>query len=278
MRIDSDAFGMDDVFRALSDPSRRSLLDSLNRRNGQTLRELCAGLAMARQSVSKHLAVLEGANLVTTLRRGREKLHFLNAAPINAIADRWINHYDRQRAEALADLKTALEQKPMTTTTNASQATEFVYKTYIKTTPEQLWQAITDPTFIRRYWGIELNSDWNVGSTITWEVEGVTIADPEQVVLVADPPRRLAYTWHTVTPEFGAAVGGSEEEVAAMAAERRSNVTFDIEPAGQLVKLTVTHRGFEPGSAILAGVTDGWPGILASLKTLLETGEPLTFE
>src|SRR5215210_6638535 len=124
---------MDEVFKALADPSRRRLLDSLNARNGQSLRQLCAGLDMARQSVSKHLAVLEAANLVTTLRRGREKLHFLNAAPINAIADRWINHYDRQRAEALADLKTALEQRPMTTTTQA-QTSEFVYTTYIKTT------------------------------------------------------------------------------------------------------------------------------------------------
>ena len=80
---------LDDVFKALGDPSRRVLLDSLNERNGQTLRELCARLDMARQSVSKHLAVLEAANLVTTLRRGREKLHYLNAAPINEIAERW---------------------------------------------------------------------------------------------------------------------------------------------------------------------------------------------
>jgi uncharacterized protein YndB with AHSA1/START domain/DNA-binding transcriptional ArsR family regulator len=269
-----DGAGMDEVFRALSDPSRRSLLDSLNRRNGQTQRELCAGLAMTRQSVSKHLAVLEAANLVTTLRRGREKHHFLNAAPINAIADRWINHYDRRRAEALADLKTALEQMTMTKT-SADPTTEFVYTTYIKTTPEQLWQALTDPVFTRRYWGVGLISDWKVGSTITWEVAGITVADPAQTVLVADVPRRLAFTWHTVTPEFGAAVGGSEEEVAAMAAEERSQVTFDLEPAGEKVKLTVTHAGFEPGSTILAGVSDGWPAVLASLKSLLETGEPL---
>ena len=87
---------MDDVFQALADPSRRRLLDRLNPRNGQTLRELCAGLDMARQSVSKHLAILEDANLVTTVRRGREKLHYLNAAPINEIAERWINRYDRR--------------------------------------------------------------------------------------------------------------------------------------------------------------------------------------
>src|SRR6188472_222543 len=125
---------LDDVFKALADVSRRLLLDRLNERNGQTLRELCSGLAMARQSVSKHLAVLEAANLVTTLRRGREKHHFLNAAPINAIADRWITHYDRRRVEALADLKRALEQTTMTTTTTAGPTTEFVYTTYIKTT------------------------------------------------------------------------------------------------------------------------------------------------
>jgi DNA-binding transcriptional ArsR family regulator/uncharacterized protein YndB with AHSA1/START domain len=273
-----DAFGMDDVFRALSDPSRRSLLDSLNRHNGQTLSELCTGLDMARQSVSKHLAVLEGANLVTTRRRGREKLHFLNAAPINAIADRWINHYDRPRAEALADLKTALESNPMTTTPTSNEATEFVYTTYIKTTPEQLWQALTEPAFTVRYWGVELTSDWKVGSAITWEYKGVTMADPAQTVLVADVNRRLTYAWHTITPEFGELIGSSPEEVAALAAEQRSKVSFEIEPMGELVKLTVTHGGFGPGSTILPGISEGWPTILASLKTLLETGEPLAFE
>ena len=100
---------LDDVFKALGDPSRRLLLDSLNERSGQTLGELCSRLDMARQSVSKHLAVLEAANLVTTVRRGREKLHYLNAAPINDIAERWITRYERDRVHALADLKRALE-------------------------------------------------------------------------------------------------------------------------------------------------------------------------
>src|SRR6516164_9257675 len=123
---------IDEVFKALADTSRRRLLDSLNARNGQTLRELCSGLTMARQSVSKHLAVLEAANLVTSVRQGREKLHYLNAAPVNEIAERWIDRYDRDRVRALADLKRALEDpvdKP-----------EFVYTTYIRTTPERLWQ------------------------------------------------------------------------------------------------------------------------------------------
>jgi DNA-binding transcriptional ArsR family regulator len=90
---------MDAVFKALADPSRRRLLDRLNKRNGQSLRELCDGLDMARQSVTKHLAVLEAAGVVTTMRRGREKLHFLDVAPINDIAERWMNRYDRERAE-----------------------------------------------------------------------------------------------------------------------------------------------------------------------------------
>jgi DNA-binding transcriptional ArsR family regulator/uncharacterized protein YndB with AHSA1/START domain len=269
---------MDDVFRALSDPSRRSLLDSLNRHNGQTLHELCAGLDMARQSVSKHLVILEEAHLVTTQRRGREKLHFLNAAPINAIADRWINHYDRRRAEALADLKTALESTPMTATETSKPATEFVYTTYIRTTPEQLWKALTDPAFTVRYWGVELTSDWEVGSPITWQYKTATMADPTQTVLVADVNRRLSYNWHAITPEFAELIGSSPEEADALRAEKRSNVTFDIEQIGDLVKLTVTHGGFETGSTILPGISEGWPTILASLKSLLETGEELKFE
>ena len=107
---------MDAVFRALADPGRRTLLDSLRTRNGQNLRELCAGLDMARQSVSKHLAILESAGLVTTVKHGREKLHYLNPAPISEIGERWISHYDRGRVDALADLKRALEEPTMSKT------------------------------------------------------------------------------------------------------------------------------------------------------------------
>ncbi|PZG08521.1 ArsR/SmtB family transcription factor [Nonomuraea aridisoli] len=257
---------MDEVFRALADPSRRRLLDSLNARNGQTLRELCSGLEMTRQSVSKHLAVLEAADLVTTVWRGREKLHYLNAMPINAIADRWMNQYDRRRAGALADLKTALED---------DHVSDFVYTTYIHTTPERLWQALTEPAFTERYWGIALESDWKVGSTVTWRMNGATIEDPEQVVLESDPPRRLAYTWHSFTPEFAKAMEQDAEAVARAAEEPRSRVTFDIEPRGRMVKLTVVHGGFGPGSDIRKSIGEGWPELLSSLKTLLETGEPL---
>lgn len=263
---------MDEVFKALADASRRRLLDSLNARNGQSLRELCAGLDMARQSVSKHLAVLEAANLVTTIRRGREKLHYLNAEPINAIAERWINQYHRERVRALADLKTALEWEPMSTT-------EFVYTTYIKTTPERLWQALTDPAFTSRYWGVRFDTDWNAGSTMIWEGEGdARRSDPEQVVLESDPPRRLSYTWHTFTPGWAEFAGVGDDVLATISQEPRSKVTFDIEPHGDSVKLTVVHDGFEPGSTVLEMISGGWPALIASLKTLLETGEPLPAE
>jgi len=101
---------MDAVFRALADPSRRQLLDRLHVRNGQTLNELCEGLGMTRQAVTKHLALLEEANLVVPQRRGREKLHFINPVPINEIAERWIGKFERGRLEALADLKRNLER------------------------------------------------------------------------------------------------------------------------------------------------------------------------
>jgi uncharacterized protein YndB with AHSA1/START domain/DNA-binding transcriptional ArsR family regulator len=259
---------VDEVFRALADPNRRRLLDGLNARDGQTLRELCAGLEMARQSVSKHLAVLETANLVTTVRRGREKLHYLNAVPINAIAERWLRRYDRERVTALADLKTALEQEPMGNP-------EFVYTTYIDTTPERLWQALTEPAFTKRYWGLAIESDWRVGSTYAMVQDGVRVDGPEQVILESDPPRRLAYTWHTFTPGWAEVNGIAEDVREAFAAEPRSKVSFEIEPAGPVVKLTVVHDGFEPGSKVVDALAAGWPSLLANLKTLLETGEPM---
>jgi uncharacterized protein YndB with AHSA1/START domain/DNA-binding transcriptional ArsR family regulator len=260
---------IDEVFRALADPSRRLLLDSLNERNGQTLRELCAGLDMARQSVSKHLAVLEAANLVTTVRRGREKHHHLNAAPINEIAERWITRYEQDRVHALADLKRALEDSPMDTPT-------FVYTTYIRTTPEQLWQALTEPAFTERYWNITFDSDWSTGSPMAWHQRGVTTTDAEQVVIESDPYTRLAYTWHSFTPEWAAAMDVSEERRERLAAERRSKVTFDIEPLDDdQVKLTVVHDDLEPGGLLAGMIGGGWPRVLSNLKTLLETGEPL---
>lgn len=267
---------MDEVFKALADPSRRRLLDSLNDRNGQSLRELCAGADMTRQAVAKHLAVLEAAGLVTAVRRGREKLHYLNHAPINDIAERWINRYDSERVSALADLKRALEDTPVS-------KPEFVYRTHIKTTPEQLWRALIDPAFTRRYWGgTALRSDWKVGSPVLWQSgpDG-EFEDLDQVVLEYDPYRRLSYTWHNYQPEHQGLFGWSDDLFAELAKERRTKVTFELERLGPTVKLTVIHDGFEGETEMFKAIsgsseiTGGWPELLSSLKTLLESGDTL---
>ncbi|GGL05074.1 ArsR/SmtB family transcription factor [Nocardia jinanensis] len=258
---------MDEVFKALADPSRRQLLDRLHARNGQSLGELGDGLGMSRQAVTKHLVVLAEANLVTAVRDGRRRLHYLNPVPINEIAQRWIGKYDRDRLTALADLKRTLEE-PVS-------APEFVYVTYIRTTDRKLWQALTDPAFTERYWGAAFESDWRPGSPMVWHQQGWSSSDPEQVVLEAEPYTRLSYTWHTFDPAFAEAFGMDSGEVAAWGQETRSKVTFELEPQGEVVKLTVVHDGFEPGSAVLEGISTGWPNIIASLKTLLETGDTL---
>jgi uncharacterized protein YndB with AHSA1/START domain/DNA-binding transcriptional ArsR family regulator len=258
---------IDDVFRALADPTRRQLLDSLNANGGQTLTELCSGLEMARQSASKHVALLEAAGLVSTVWRGREKLHYLNAAPISEMADRWINRYRRRRVSALAGLKRSLEDPTV-------NRPEFVYTTYIRTTPERLWQALTDPAFTARYWGATYDTDWKKGSVYALTQAGVRVEDPGQLILEADKPRRLSYSWHTVTKEMADAFGWSGEYFAKLAAEPRSKVTFEIEPEGAgAVRLTVVHDGFEDGSVMLESIAGGWPYVLANLKTLLETGD-----
>ncbi|GAA3955730.1 metalloregulator ArsR/SmtB family transcription factor [Actinomadura viridis] len=263
---------MDAIFKALADPSRRRLLDALNVRDGQSLRELSAGLDMSRQAVTKHLAVLEAAGLVTAVRRGRERLHHLNAAPINEIAERWIGRYDRERLSALSDLKRALEDTTLTS---------FVYVTYIRTTPEKLWRALTEPAFTRRYWGgVALKSDWKAGSPVLWQnAPGEEFRDHGQVVLTAEPYHRLSYGWHTYQPEHAELLGWSEEELAEAVKEPPSRVTFDLRPHGTAVKLTVTHDDLQPESwmhRLVSGSTDltgGWPELLSDLKTLLETGE-----
>src|SRR5213083_2328367 len=133
--------GVDEVFRALADPTRRQLLDALFKRDGQTLSALEQRLPMTRFGVMKHLRVLEEAGLVTTRRRGREKLHFLNPVPIRLVHDRWVSKYAEPWAAALGGLKRQLEEETM----------EKLFEIYIKTTPERLWEAITDPEMRQQY-------------------------------------------------------------------------------------------------------------------------------
>src|SRR5712691_1376725 len=146
---------MDDVFKALADPTRRRLLDELFKQDGQTLSALERGLPMTRFGVMKHLRVLEEARLVVTRRRGREKLHFLNPVPIRLVHDRWVSKYAEPWAATLSGLKKRLEEEIM----------EKVFEIYIKTTPERLWEAITNSEMRRKYnFGVGVNSDWTPGS------------------------------------------------------------------------------------------------------------------
>src|SRR3954469_830606 len=146
---------MDEVFRALADPTRRSLLDELFKQDGQTLSALEERLPMTRFGVMKHLKVLEEAGLVVTRRRGREKLHYLNPVPIRLVHDRWVSKYAEPWASALSELKQNLEEDTM----------EKVFEIYIKTTPERLWEAITNSEMRQRYnFGVGVMSDWTPGS------------------------------------------------------------------------------------------------------------------
>ncbi|CRK57310.1 Transcriptional regulator, ArsR family [Alloactinosynnema sp. L-07] len=261
---------MDAVFRALADPHRRRLLDKLNERNGQSLRELSEGLAMTRQAVSKHLDVLSAAGLVTAVKHGREKWHYLNPVPVHEIADRWIGRYERGRMTALSHLKHALEGPPMS-------KPEFVYVTYIQTTADKIYRALTDPEFIKIYMGgTGPESDWTVGSPIKWKSNPAgEFEDLDQKVLEAIPGKRLSYTWHTLQPMHRDLFTSDEEFAEAL--KEKSRVTFDIEPAAipmMGIKLTITHDGFDsPDSKMLEGVQDGWTMILSALKTLLEGGK-----
>jgi len=244
----------DAVFRALADPTRRALLDRLRERNGQTLGELCGPLDMRRQSATQHLGVLEAALLVTTVRRGREKLHYLNPVPLWEMQERWIGTFERPRLRGLSAVKRRAEEDTM-----ADRPT-YVYVTYVESSPERVWEALTDADVTAEYWGHSNVSDWQAGSP--WEhrrVDGSGVADVVGTVLVSEPPRRLTMTFDA---PGDAPAGGP------------STVTFDIEPYHEIVRLTVTHENLADDDAWEA-VSSGWPAVCANLKSLLETGHVL---
>jgi uncharacterized protein YndB with AHSA1/START domain len=243
---------MDAVFRALADPTRRSLLDELFKQDGQTLTALEQPLPMTRIGVMKHLRVLEEAGLVTTKRRGREKLHFLNPVPIRLVHDRWVSKYAEPWAAALTGLKRRLEDRTM----------EKVFEIYIKTTPERLWEAITDSEMRSRYtFGVGISSDWTPGSSY----EAVHPNGPTPISagenLEVDPPRRLVQSFNALWSDD-------------VKSEGASRVTWEIEPVGDSCRLLVTHDQLREGAN--DELYGGWPMILSGLKTLLETGETLT--
>ncbi|MGW1891421.1 ArsR/SmtB family transcription factor [Streptomyces sp. NPDC002004] len=250
---------MDSVFKALADPTRRLLLDRLREHNGQTLRELCERLAMARQSATQHLDILERAGLVTVVRRGRERLHYLNPVPIHEIEERWISGFDRPRLQAISAIRNQAEEYAMTDET--TPVPTYVYVTYIRASAEQVWQALTDADLTARYWGHANVSDWQPGSA--WEhrrVDGSGVVDVVGRVIETEPPTRLVITFDDA-PDAGTP-------------REASVVTFLVEPHQDIVRLTVTHENL-PNQEMLGGISQGWPAVLANLKSLLETGEVL---
>jgi uncharacterized protein YndB with AHSA1/START domain/DNA-binding transcriptional ArsR family regulator len=245
---------LEPAFRALADPNRRTLLDRLRERDGQTLGELVETLPhMTRFGVMKHLRVLEEAQLVTTRRDGRSKLHFLNPVPIRLIADRWISRYAAPLVERMADVKHHLEA------TIPMSAPKHVYEVYIAATPERVWRAITESEFTRQYYyGNEVVSDWTPGSDLIYRDPDDGTESIRCEVLEADPPNRLVHSFH---------FPGTEEAP--------SRVTWTIEPRGEASLLTLTHDEFAGETSTYRSVAHGWVPILSGLKTLLETGKPL---
>ena len=242
---------MDAVFRALADPTRRSLLDELFRQDGQSLSALEERFEMSRFGVMKHLKLLEEAGLVVTKRQGREKLHFLNPVPIQLVHDRWVSKYAEPWAQALSGLKQGLE-KPM----------EKVFEIYIKTTPERLWEAITDPDMRSKYnFGASVDSDWTPGSSYEMSAGNGQVPLGEGEILEADRPRRLVQSFNALWSDD-------------VKAEGTSRVTWEIEPVADSCRLTVTHDQLSEGAN--DELYGGWPMILSGLKTWLETGKLLT--
>ena len=243
---------MDEVFKALADPTRRSLLDELFREDGQTLGALAARFEITRFGVMKHLQQLEEAGLVLTRKRGREKLHFLNPVPIRLVHDRWVSKYSEPWVAGLSDLKTDLEK-----------TMEKIYEIYIRTSPEVLWNAITSPeTRTKFQFGNTVSADWTPGGRYEMsnaKAPGVVLGEGE--ILEIDPPRRLV---QTMTALWG-------EDVKA---EGTSRVTWEIEQVADSCLLTVTHDQLREGAN--SQLYGGWPMILSGLKTWIETGEVLT--
>jgi uncharacterized protein YndB with AHSA1/START domain/DNA-binding transcriptional ArsR family regulator len=243
------------VFRALSDPSRRLLLDRLFERDGQTLGELCMHLpGMTRFGVMRHLGVLEAAELVTTRRVGRQKRHYLNPVPIRLMHDRWISKYAEPVIGALSAMKRHLEATVSTF--------DHVYSVYILAPPDRVWRAITDGAETAQYYyGTRVDSTWEAGAPLTYAyADGSIAADGE--VLEIDPPHRVRMSFHARWDPDIEAEGPVE-------------MAWVLERQGDATKLTVTTSGLVEGSRTAADFSGGVVYIVSGLKTLVESGRPM---
>lgn len=246
---------MDAIFKALGDPARRAILDALRAGDGQTLSELEARFDMSRFGVMKHLRVLEDAGLITTVKRGRFKHHYLNAVPLQQVIDRWLDPLlAKPAARAVLDLKARLEGDPTMLDTTRP---DFVLHTYIRCSQDALWTALTDAGQMAAYHFAcsRARGDAAPGTATEFlRADGSTML--VQRTTAMDPKTRLEMTFE---PHFAAS-------------DTPSRVVFVVEPEGETCKLTCEHYDLPPGQD---GVREGWARWAASLKSWLETGQPI---
>jgi DNA-binding transcriptional ArsR family regulator/uncharacterized protein YndB with AHSA1/START domain len=254
---------VDEVFRALNDASRRLLLDRLQEQDGQTLTELCRHLPdLTRHGVMSHLGVLEEGGLITTERVGRNKHHYLNVVPIRLVHDRWINKFTEPWAGALSALKAHLEHDPDRGASCMSIPTH-VYEAYIRCSPEAAWRALTDgDQTVHYYYGTRLEAEWTPGSSLRYLADdGTVVADGE--VLAAEEPSRLEMLFH---PRWD----------PELEAEGPVRMVWLVEAQGELTSVRVEYHDLDPASRTYEDFAGGIPFIVSGLKTLLETGAPIT--
>lgn len=243
---------MDMIFKALNDPARRALLDSLRKKDGQSLGELEEQLDMTRFGVMKHLKVLEDAHLIVTRRQGRFKYHYLNALPLQEMLDRWVAPFLRPQAQALSDLKTRLERK-----TDMGQP-DFMMQTFIRCSQDALWSALTEADQMAAYHFMcnEVHGNAAPGNVTRFvKPDGDDML--RQVTTEMDPKSRIAMTFEPLFmgPDAPA-----------------SHMVYLIEQQGETCKLTIEHYDIAPGQE---GFGEGWARLAASLKSYLETGQAM---
>ncbi|WP_415403648.1 ArsR/SmtB family transcription factor [Tateyamaria sp. SN3-11] len=245
---------MDTLFKALADPARRTLLDSLRDTDGQTLQDLAGQLDMTRFGVMKHLGVLEEAGLITTKKVGRFKHHYLNALPLQQAIDRWIEPLlVKPAARAVLDLKAQLEgDTPMS-------KPDFVMQTFIKTTQDRLWDALSDEKNVAHYHFMASHATRDGDRTTLFLPDGTELMS--NVILKTDPKSRMECTFE---PNWDG--GGAP-----------SRVVYLVKPEGDFVCLTIEHYDLTFPVVAGEGVADGWARWAAGLKTWLETGADAHF-
>lgn len=247
---------VDAVFKAINDPSRRLLLDQLYERDGQSLGELCSHLPeMTRYGVMNHLRILEEAELVTTLKQGRQKFHYLNPVPIRLVHDRWISRFSEPRVATITAIKAHVEERQ-----DVMHKPAHIYTSYIRGSADDVWDAITNPErTVQYFYGTAVESNWEPGGEMNYRYPDGTPAATGHIIAI-DPPHRLEFTFHAMWDE-------------ALTAEGAAREVWRLQEMGEMVELTIEL--YDIGEKTLEDFRNGLPYIVAGLKSLVETGKAL---